>query len=89
MTDDEDDDDNAGQGRDGALKALYEAADDPQLRTQYAIAIAAFEPADYEHLIALAWRYQFDDDRTHFKRDLRKLQEHVSQRILDRLELSE
>jgi hypothetical protein len=52
-------------------------------------AVAAFEPQDYEQLVALAWRHQFDDDRTKFKRELRELQEHLSQQILDRLELSE
>jgi hypothetical protein len=55
----------------------------------FGIATAALEPADYEQLITLAWRYQFDDDRTKFKRELHELQAHVSQRILDRLELSE
>ena len=81
--------DTVGRGRDGALAALREVAADPGLMEQFGIATASFEPADYEQLVTLAWRYQFDDDRSKFKRELRELQEHVSQRILARLELGE
>ena len=77
-----------GQGREGALAALHEVAEDPEM-SDFAIAAASFEADDYKQLISLAWRYQFDDDRTKFKRELRELQEHVSYRILGRLELSE
>ncbi|TYK51079.1 hypothetical protein [Actinomadura decatromicini] len=75
-------------GREGALAALKEAAQDPAMQKQHGPAAESFEPEDYEHLIALAWRYQFDDDRSKFKRELRELQEHVSNRILARLELN-
>jgi hypothetical protein len=81
--------DEVGQGREDALAALNEIAATPEMTKQFGLQAAAFEPEDYEHLIALAWRYQFDDDRTKFKRDLRELQAHVSQRILDRLEMYE
>lgn len=81
--------DDAGQGREGALAALNEVAADPEMIKRFGIPVASFEPEDYQYLIALAWRHQFDDDRTKFKRELRELQVHVSQRILDRLELSE
>ncbi|GEM_PF-4058920 len=81
--------DDAGQGREGALAALNEVAADPEVVEQFGTPAGAFESEDYQQLIALAWRHQFDDDRTKFKRELRDLQEHVSQGILDRLELSE
>lgn len=81
--------DDDGQGRRGALAALREVAEDPDLKRQFGVAVASFEPGDYEQIVALAWRYQFDDDRSKFKRDLRELQGHVSQRILGRLELGE
>lgn len=80
--------DDAGYGRPGALEALKEVADDADRRT-FGMAIDSFEAADYEQIITLAWRYQFDDDRSKFKRELRELQEHVSERILARLELGE
>ena len=80
--------DTAGHGRSGALKALEEVASNADRKT-FGIAIESFEPEDYEQLVALAWRYQFDEDRSKFKRELRELQEHVSQRILARLELGE
>lgn len=81
--------DEAGHGREGALAALNEVAADPELIRQFGSPIDAFDSQDYQQLIALAWRHQFDDDRTKFLRELRALQAHVSQRILDRLELSE
>jgi hypothetical protein len=81
--------DEAGQGREGALAALNEVANDPEIIELFGSAAAAFQEEDYQQLIALAWRYQFDEDRTKFKRELRELQEHVSQRMTDRLELSE
>jgi hypothetical protein len=77
-----------GQGRQGALAALQEVAQDPAMRNEYRVAIDSFLPSDYEQLITLAWRYQFDDDRSKYKRELRELQEHVSERILARLELN-
>jgi len=83
------DDDEAGQGQEGALAALNEVVNDPKMIKLFGSTASAFEEVDYRQLIALAWRHQFDDDRTRFKRELRALQEHVSQRILDRLELSE
>lgn len=83
-----DEHDEAGHGREGALAALQEAADaaDPE---RFGLAIDSFESDDYEEIIRLAWRYQFDDDRSKFKRELRELQEHVSERILARLDLNE
>ncbi len=83
-----DESDETGHGRDGALEALREAADKADAG-RFGTAIESFEPDDYEEIIRLAWRYQFDDDRSKFKRELRELQEHVSERILARLELSE
>jgi hypothetical protein len=83
------DNDEAGHGREGALAALEEVATSPEMVKQFGISTAAFRDEDYQQLIALAWRHQFDDDRTKFKRDLRELQVHVTQRILDQLELSE
>ena len=55
----------------------------------YRTVSAAFEPDDYEQIIGLAWRHQFNDDRSKFKREIRELQEHVSQRIIAKLEQSE
>ncbi len=81
--------DEAGQGRKGALAALKEVANDPEMIEEFGSPAAAFQDEDYQQIIALAWRHQFDHDRTKFKRELRELQEHLSQRILDRLELSE
>ena len=83
-----DDSDDAGHGRQGALAALQEVAEVAD-RTKFGMAIDSFEAEDYEQIIRLAWRYQFDDDRSKFKRELRELQQHVSERILARLELNE
>lgn len=80
--------DDTGHGREGALSALREAADAAD-RKRFGLAIDSFEPEDYDEIVRLAWRYQFDDDRSKFKRELRELQSHVSERILARLELNE
>jgi hypothetical protein len=81
--------DDAGHGRSGALEALLEVAEESDIVHDYATAHAACDREDYEALITLAWRHQFNDDRTKFKRELRELQEHVSQRILELLEVPE
>jgi hypothetical protein len=78
--------DDGGYGRHGSLAALEEAAAAAD-RERFGLAIDSFEAADYEEIVRLAWRYQFDEDRSKFKRGLRELQEHVSERILARLEL--
>lgn len=76
--------DGSAHARDGALAALNEAALQSD-ESEFASARSAFTPGDYEEIIALAWRYQFDDDRSKFRREFRKLGSHVSQRIVDNL----
>jgi hypothetical protein len=85
----EPDNDDAGQGRTGALEALLEVTSERDILKDYRTASAAFSRDDYEQLIALAWRHQFNEDRTKFKRELRELEQHVSQRILELLEVPE
>jgi hypothetical protein len=83
------DDQEQGQGRQGALAALIEVTEDEKLAALYADASRSFEAEDYEVIINLAWRYQFDDDRSKFKRGINDLRDHVRPRIQARLELSE
>ncbi|WP_104062514.1 hypothetical protein [Arthrobacter sp. 4R501] len=78
--------DQTSHAREGALSALREVAEVAD-RERFGFAIDSFEADDYEQIVRLAWRYQFDDDRSKFKRELRQLQGHVSERILARLEL--
>lgn len=78
--------DGTDHGREGALSALQEVAELAD-HARFGSAIDSFEADDYEQIVRLAWRYQFDDDRSKFKRELRELQVHVSERILARLEL--
>ncbi|GAA2755875.1 hypothetical protein [Actinopolymorpha rutila] len=82
-------DDDGGHGRAGALEALLDVARVPEVIRDYPIASDVFEQNDYEQIVAIAWRHQFNDDRSRFKREIRELQEHVSQRILDNLETIE
>ena len=81
--------DDAGHARTGALEALLDVAQDLDIVGDYRTVSAAFEADDYEQIIRLAWRHQFNDDRSKFKREIRELQEHVSQRIIAKLEQSE
>jgi hypothetical protein len=75
------DDPDIAQGQQGALFALIEASQDLDLLKDYRLIAAAFEDDDYQTIIALAWRHQFDSERLHFKRQIRELQEHVCSRI--------
>ena len=77
----ENDESGISQGQQGALFALIEASQDLDLLEEYRIIVAAFEDGDYQEIINLAWRYQFDSERLHFKREIRELQEHVCSRI--------
>jgi hypothetical protein len=78
--------DDAGYGRTGALEALLDVAHELENLGDYKTVSAAFEPDDYEQIIALAWRYQFSDDRSRFKREVREMEEHVRQRMIAKLE---
>ena len=81
--------DAQGQGQEGALAALLEVIEDESsIRRYYEVARSSFEREDYEMIISLAWRYQFDVDRTKFKRSINELLTHVSPRIQARLELT-
>ncbi|WP_349878827.1 hypothetical protein ABIH81_02485 [Micromonospora sp. HUAS YX12] len=81
-----DDADPAGQGRNGALAAMLEVCSESDVIEHYRTIASGFDPDDYRTLIDVAWRHQFDDDRLHFKRDIRDLQQHVSRRALERVE---
>lgn len=77
----ETDESDMTQSQQGALFALIEASQDIDLLKDYRRIATAFEDDDYEALIDLAWRHQFDSERLHFKRQIRELQEHVCSRI--------
>ena len=81
--------DDAGHARVGALEAILDAAHELDIDGDYRTVSAAFTADDYEQIIALAWRHQFNDDRSKFKREIRELQEDVSKRIAAKLEWSE
>ena len=81
--------DDAGEARTGALEALMDVAHELDIDGDYRRVSAAFGVDDYEQIIALAWRHQFNDDRSKLKREIRELQEHVSKRIITKLEQSE
>jgi hypothetical protein len=71
----------------GALAAIREAAANHDLRKDFRMASEAFQEDDHRELIALAWRHQFDSDRSKFKREVKGLEQQVRDRILNKLEL--
>ena len=77
----ENDESDMTQSQQGALFALIEASQDLDLLKDYRLIAGAFEDDDYQAIIDLAWRHQFDSERLHFKRQIRELQEHVCSRI--------
>lgn len=74
------------QGREGALRALIEASTEADIVSDYTTIASSFTPLDYEAVIDLAWRHQFNVERLNFKREIRELQQHVSQQVMRKLE---
>ena len=79
-------DDSWLEGTEGALEALKEVADMPDVNYEYRSVSQAFDDSDYATLVALAWRHQFEDDRVRFKRELRELEQYISRRVRALLE---
>lgn len=81
--------DDPGHARVGALEALLDVAHQLDIDGDYRKVSAVLGMDDYEQIIALAWRHQFSDDRSKFKREIRELQEAISKRMIAKLEQSE
>jgi hypothetical protein len=60
-----------------ARAVLLEIAQDETLREDFSLISDFITPNDLQQIIELAWRHQFDDDRSEFKKAIGKLQEHV------------
>ena len=69
------------QSQQGGLLALVEASQDRDILADYRTIANAFDDEDYRTIIDLAWRHQFDNERLHFKREIRELQQYVCSRI--------
>lgn len=80
---------DASQSHEGALAALLEVSRLPDVVKDYRSIADAFDDRDYQTVIDLAWRHQFNDERLNFKREIRELQQFVSKRALDKLEAGE
>jgi hypothetical protein len=77
------------RGREGALHALIEASTEPDIVSDYTTIANSFTRSDYEAVIDLAWRHQFNVERLNFKREVRELQQHVSEQVMKNLEVVE
>lgn len=75
-------------GQEGALAALREVAAEGAMQKEFPLATELFTSEDQQHLIALAWRHQFDTDRSRFKREIRHLQDQISALLLRKMEKS-
>ena len=75
------------RGRAGALAALLDVAQDSGLREEMDTARAVFSPEDFEALIAIAWRHQFETDRSHFIREMKELRREIVQKMVARKEV--
>jgi hypothetical protein len=80
---------DTSQGHEGALAALLEVSQLSDIVEDYRTIAGAFDNRDYQTIIDLAWRNQFNDERLNFKREIRELQQFISQRILHTQEASE
>ena len=68
---------------DDARDVLLSAARNEGIVAEYPQMADLCTPAILQQVVDLAWRCQFDDDRTVFKREIRELQEYVTQRARD------
>lgn len=79
-------DSEASHGKAGALAAMLEASEDADIANDYRSIAHGFDADDYQAIIDISWRHQFNDDRLDFKREVRELQQDVSRRALERME---
>lgn len=75
------DDDSAENSRAGALSVMSEVARSAELTVEHPVS-RCFSDDDYESIIDLAWRCQFDDDRATFRQGLLDLETYLEPRIL-------
>jgi len=72
---------DSSHSQDAAFEVLKGAAAERDIYGDYRTIAAAFNDEDYRHLVTLAWRYQFSDDRYQFKRELREMQQYVCDKV--------
>ncbi len=75
------DDETADHSRSGALSVMREVARGSDMTGEHPVS-RCFSDDDYESIISLAWRYQFDDDRAAFRQGLLDLETYLEPRIL-------
>lgn len=81
--------DPSQHGAESAFEAMLEVADRRDIQHDFGTVASAFRDEDLRTVVDLAWRYQFSDDRSQFKRDIRGLQEVVGMRVLGELGVEE
>lgn len=66
----------------GALEALLEVARASDVENDWPIPTKVFTRGDYEVIIRAAWRHQFNQDRSSFKKSVRDLEEQLVPRLV-------
>lgn len=75
MTDRERGTDSRGMA--GATDAVLGVSEDPILRQDWPVPSVVLTQHDYEQIIKIAWRHQFAEDRSAFKREIREVCDRV------------
>jgi hypothetical protein len=69
-----------------ARAVLLEIAESEALKEEFSLVSDSCTSDDLKEIVDLAWRHQFEDDRSGFKKDIKKLQEHVCDRAMENSE---
>jgi hypothetical protein len=67
-----------------ALAVMLRGAENSDLREDHELVYAYCDTEVLTKFVDLAWRHQFEEDRSQFKRDLKELQEYVSKKYSER-----
>lgn len=72
---------DSSHSQDAAFEVLKAAAAERDIYGDYRTIADTFTDEEYRHLVTLAWRHQFNDDRYQFKRELREMQQYICDRV--------
>jgi hypothetical protein len=82
MTDQHDDSDSTLSLAEARL-VLTEIANSPEMRQEHAEVVDFCDARVLQDIVQFAWRHQFSDDRSGFKKDISTLQQYVADKAME------
>ena len=77
---------DADEAKAAAQDVFLTVAGESDLITEYPTVLRAMDDTSLRDVVTIAWRHQFDPDRSSFKREIRELEEHVAKRMAQLME---